>query len=243
MRDDDDRAVELGDERLEPREPGEVEVVRRLVEQQHVEAAEQDRRERGARGLAAGEPGELAVESRAESELREHSGRPRFEVAAPAGEERIERVVVCRGELRLGAEPRGEAVHPFRSRRHAGATREIREQRLAVERVALLRQVADGERRRVAPDGSAIRLVLAGEQPEQRRLPRAVRPDEPDPRVRRHDEVDAGENDVGSVRLRDAGRGESADRAHTHLLTRTCRSGLKATRAAGTRSWALVSPS
>ena len=60
-----------------------------------------------------------------------------------------------RGELRLVAEPRGEAVHPLRRRGDAGAAREIREQRLAVERVALLRQVADGERRRVAPDGSA----------------------------------------------------------------------------------------
>ena len=239
MRDDDDRAVELSDEGLEPREAGEVEVVRRLVEQQHVEAAEQDRRERGARRLAAGEAGEPAVEPDVEPELREHGGRARLQVAAAAGEECVERVVVVRGELRLGAEPRGEPVHPLGRGGDSGAPCEVCEQRLAVERVALLRQVADGERRRVAPDDSAVRLVLAGEQPEQRRLARAVRPDEPDPRMRRHDEVDAGEDDVGSVRLRDAGRGESADRAHTHLLTRTCRSCERRKR----EGWVLVSPS
>ena len=239
MRDDDDRAVELGDERLEPREPGEVEVVRRLVEQEDVEAAEQDRRERGTGRLAAGEPGEPAVERDVETELRKHGRRPRVEVAAAAREERVECVVVLRGELRLGAEPGGEAVHPLRCRGDAGAPREIREQRLAVERVSLLWQVADGERRRVAPDGSAVRLVLAGKQSQQRRLSRAVWPDEPDPRARRHDEVDAGEYDVSSVRLRDAGRGESADRAHTTPPDEN----RPLVRAAGTRSWALVSPS
>ena len=53
VRHDDDAAVELGEERLEQVETREVEVVRRLVEQEHVEAREQDRRERRARGLPA----------------------------------------------------------------------------------------------------------------------------------------------------------------------------------------------
>ena len=50
---DDDAAREFVEERLESFEPGEVEVVGRLVEQEHVEPAEQDRGERGACGLPA----------------------------------------------------------------------------------------------------------------------------------------------------------------------------------------------
>src|SRR5439155_354545 len=53
VRHDDDRSLICGQESLEHCEPGEVEVVRRLVEQQDVEAAEEDRRERGACGLSA----------------------------------------------------------------------------------------------------------------------------------------------------------------------------------------------
>jgi hypothetical protein len=53
---DDHRAAgAFGDEPLQPGETVEVEVVGRLVEQQHVEAGEQDRRQGGARGLAAGQ--------------------------------------------------------------------------------------------------------------------------------------------------------------------------------------------
>ena len=56
-------AREIGAEKaLEPVETGEVEVVRRLVEEEHVEAREQDRGEVGARGLAAGERVHVEVE-------------------------------------------------------------------------------------------------------------------------------------------------------------------------------------
>ena len=54
VRDDHDAAAHALDEALEPREPVEVEVVRRLVEAVDVMAREQERREPGARGLAAG---------------------------------------------------------------------------------------------------------------------------------------------------------------------------------------------
>jgi hypothetical protein len=77
-------------------------------------------------------------------------------------------------------------------------------------RLALLREVADRERRRRGADAPVVRLLEPGQQPQQRRLPGAVRADEPDPRARRHDEVDAGEDDFGSVRLRDSGRDERA---------------------------------
>ena len=119
------------EKRLEPREPGEVEVVRRLVEQEHVEAAEQDRGERGARRLAAGEPSERPVELRVEPELRQHLLRARLEVAAAAGEERVERLGVRVGLLGLVGEARGERVHRALGLGDAGAAREIRAERLA----------------------------------------------------------------------------------------------------------------
>ena len=53
VRDDDDRAGQTGHEALEPVEAGEVEVVGGLVEQEHVEAREQDGGERGPRRLTA----------------------------------------------------------------------------------------------------------------------------------------------------------------------------------------------
>ena len=85
-------------------------------------------------------------------------------------------------------------------------------QRLVRQGIPLLRQVTDGECRRVAPDGAAVGGFEAAEQAQQRRLARTVRPDETDPRTRRHDEVDVREDDLGSVRFRDAGGGEGAER-------------------------------
>ena len=53
VRDKDDRAREAGERAFEPLEPGEVEVVRRLVEQEHAERAAQELREPQACGLPA----------------------------------------------------------------------------------------------------------------------------------------------------------------------------------------------
>ena len=62
MAHDDHTAREVVDERLEPLEPGEVEVVGRLVEQEHVEAAEQDGRERRACRFTARQDARRRVE-------------------------------------------------------------------------------------------------------------------------------------------------------------------------------------
>ncbi len=224
MRDDHDRALEAGEERLETREPGEVEVVRRLVEQQHVVAAEQNRRERRPCSLAAREPVERSFELDAEAELGEHGRRARVEVGAATLEVRVERLRVRLSQVGLGREPCGEPVHQRRRSADARPPREIAVERLACQRITLLRQMPDREQRRVAPDRAGVRRVEAAEQPQQRRLAGAVRPDEPDARVRRHDEIDVREDDVCSVRLRDACGGEGAERTQrVNLLTRTSR--------------------
>ena len=101
---------------LEPFEAGDVEVVRRLVEQEEVGVAAEGAGERGARQLAAGEGGEWAVEvGRREPEV----ARDGVEALAPGIAARVlearlglgveakhGRIVVARGHLRL----RGGAV-------------------------------------------------------------------------------------------------------------------------------------
>src|SRR5262249_27583892 len=63
VRDEHHACGELVEKTLEPCEPVEVEIVRRLVEEKDVEPGEQDRGERGARRLAAGEGRHLATRS------------------------------------------------------------------------------------------------------------------------------------------------------------------------------------
>ena len=205
MRHDHDRAVIRHEERLEPCEAREVEIVRRLVEQKDVEPAEEDRGERSAGGLATGEHGERPVELGIEAKLGQHLLRARFEIAAATREEGVERLRVGMRLLGLVCEARGKRVHPPLGLGDAGTPREIRAQCLARERIALLRQVAHRTGR---PNRAAIGRVEPGEQPQERRLAGAVRPHEPDPRLRRHDEIDAVEDDLGAVTLRHAGRGK-----------------------------------
>ena len=98
MRHDDDRARGLVHELLQPVETGEVQVVGRLVEQQDVEAAEQDRRERGARRLPAREHRDLDVEPvGGQAEIGAHRADARVEVVAAEREELLERVGVGLG--------------------------------------------------------------------------------------------------------------------------------------------------
>src|SRR5207248_3883778 len=70
VRDDDEAAAQAGHEPLQQLEPGEVEVVRRLVEAEDLVAGEQERRETRAGRLAAGKRAERLVESAAEVDLR-----------------------------------------------------------------------------------------------------------------------------------------------------------------------------
>ena len=62
MRDEDDGCVERLELALEPLQAGDVEMVRRLVEQQQVGVAAERASERGARQLAARERSQRAVE-------------------------------------------------------------------------------------------------------------------------------------------------------------------------------------
>ena len=178
MGDDHGAAGAVGDEALEAVEPVEVEVVRRLVEQQHAEARQQDRGERGARGLAAGERGGLLREQRrVEAELAAHRLGARLEVGAAEPEPLLERVRVGRvGAVRALGHPGRGRLHARVGRGHAGAACEVGLERLAGRAVGLLRQVAGGpggERHR-----AAVGRVDAREDAQERRLAGAVGADD-----------------------------------------------------------------
>ena len=98
VRDDDQPAVAALEERLEQRQPVDVEVVGRLVEEQDVGLGEQDGSQAAPGQLAAGEGRGLAVEQRPRPD---RAGRPR----RPPG---------CRGRRRRG---RASAPAPRRTTR------------------------------------------------------------------------------------------------------------------------------
>ena len=212
MRDDEDGAAHASDEALEQGEPGEVEVVRRLVEQEDVEAREEDPRQRRSRGLAAGERLERLVERLGpEPHLREDGGGPRGEVVAAEGEEAVERLGRGRGELRLLLEAGRELVELRLGLGHAGALREVAAQRLTRRGLVLLREVADGERGRRAADAARVRLLEPGQDPEERRLADPVRADEADSAPRGERQRHAAQDELGPVVLGDLDGGERAD--------------------------------
>ena len=105
VRDEDHRRVEVGELLLEPLQGGDVEVVRRLVEEQQVGVAAERPRERGARQLAAGERPQRTVEVLVAEAEAAQDGRLVVAPAVAPG--------VLEPALRFG-------VAPQRRRRRAG---------------------------------------------------------------------------------------------------------------------------
>ena len=195
-------APQPGDEPLEPLQPVEVEVVGRLVEQEDVVAGEQQRRQPGPGGLAAGQRRHRRVERDAEPEVVRDGLGALVEVGAAEGEPALERggVGVVRARRARRPAPRrrrpsppGPAATPVRRARNAAHG-------LAGPPLGLLRQVPDGGVRRAdarpLPSSGA---VSPGEEAQQRRLAGAVRPDQPDDVAGGDDEVEPGEQGAGAV--------------------------------------------
>ena len=218
VRDDGERTREPVEEVLEPVEPIEVEVVRRLVEQEHVEAREQDRGQPGPRCLAARERRRLLLERDGEPELRAGGAGAGLEIGAAEREEALER-----SRVRIGAPVGGVPLDVRLRLRDASTTGEVREQRLARPAVVLLRQIADGERGGRPLDAALVRLVQPSEQPEQRRLARPVGADEPEPRARAERQIDVVENGAGAERADDALERDAQRSLQKDVGTRTWR--------------------
>ena len=187
-------------ELLEPLEPGEVQVVRRLVEQEHVEAGEQDRGERCASGLAARQGAHLAIRAAAQPDVVQHGGRAGVEVFPTEREEAVEGGGVRADELVLVGQPRREPVHLLLGAADSRAPREVVADRLAGPGLELLRQVPDG----AGTDHPAgVGRLQAGEHAQQRRLPDPVRADDADAVARGDDQRHVVEHLNGGIALRD----------------------------------------
>jgi hypothetical protein len=123
-------------------------------------------------------------------------------------------------QLGLRSEFCGEAVHLRCCRGDACSPGEVRTERLIGMCVRFLREVAHRQLGRCAPDRPRVGLLEPGQDPEQRRLPHAVRADEADAAAGRHDERDVAEDELRCVMLRDVGCGERAARALQEDLPR-----------------------
>jgi hypothetical protein len=122
VRHERERAGTLVQEPLQALEPVEVEIVRRLVEEQEVEAREEDRRERRSRGLAPGEGRRLLLERDRQPELGADRPRSRLQVAAAQREEAVERRGVRVALRRVGGEGRAELLELLLSPGRASAS-------------------------------------------------------------------------------------------------------------------------
>ena len=181
VRDEHDAAAQPADERLEPLEAGEVEVVGGLVEQHDVEAAQQQRREGGPGGLAAGQRGHQRVRRDVGPEVGEHRRDPLVEVGGAAGEPVVEGAGVLVVDARLPrAQLVGRPLHGGGGLRRAGTTGDVPGHGLAGHPLVLLRQPADERVARRGLHRAVQRRDVAGEQPQQRGLPGAVRPEHAD---------------------------------------------------------------
>ena len=112
------RTGDAVDEGLELVEPGEVEVVGGLVEQQHVVARQQDRGQRGPGRLPARQRGDMAWSRRGspatpapveEPDRGADLRGPHLDVVAPEGEEAVERIGVGIERIGVGGQRLGAA--------------------------------------------------------------------------------------------------------------------------------------
>jgi len=222
VRDHDERPGVGGQEFFEPRPGFEVEVVGGLVEEEEVGAPEEELRERGAHLPPARELAAVALHvGGPEAEPGEHPLRLGLGVvAAPVvpllahGHVALHDGRVLRALGREG----GELVLEARAARFQLVQLGEGGERVAAHREAaraedVLRQVADARAARER-DRAPVRLHLARDDAEKRRLAGAVRAGEPDPRAVGHAPGDVVEDDLAPVALGDAGDVEHASREH-----------------------------
>ena len=164
---------------LQPLEPVGVEVVRRLVEEEDVEARKQDGRKRGAAGSPPDRPA-TGRSSRAARPSSAQTARARASRSAAAErQEAVERFRVGVDGIRVLDQLACEPVELSLRLGDAGTACQVLDQRLLGEEVTLLREVADEQVAGCASDRASVRLLEPGEHPEQCRLADAVRPTRP----------------------------------------------------------------
>ena len=178
VRDDDQRAVVADEELAQPVDRVEVEVVRRLVEQQRRRMAEQRLRQQHAHLLAALQFGHLALVQRFGDveALQQHGGVALGRVAVFLADDALqfaEAHAVVVGQVGLAVEDLAlleRAPEPLVAHDHGIDHAE------RVERELVLPQHAELLR---PHDGALLRRQFAGQQLHERRFAGAVRPGQP----------------------------------------------------------------
>lgn len=200
MADDDRAGAQPCDESLQPFQAVQVEVVRRLVEQEDVVPGEQQRSETGAGRLASGEGGHRLVEPDGQTEGSGHFVGALVQVGAAEIEPAFERGGVR--VVRAGG-PVDEALGGFLHGALGGGDARTAGQEgpygLAVAPLRLLREMADGGGGRRQLQLAVLGGVEPGEEAQQRGFSGAVDSDETDHVPRRDDEIEAGEERAVTV--------------------------------------------
>ena len=193
MADQDEAAVPLLEEVAEPRDRRHVEVVGRLVEQQHVGALEQQAGEHAAHLPAAGELADVALLV-AGLEAEAGEDRERLVLAEEALEviDALVQIGDLAGELEQSssssARSRVAASSCGLGRRRAARSSSLAARHARQDHVDQRAPAGDRDVLRQPADPHAVRarhlavvdLLLAGDDLEQRRLARAVRADQAD---------------------------------------------------------------
>jgi hypothetical protein len=218
------RPLLAGQEPLQAGQAVEVEVVGRLVQQQHVEAGEQDGGQAGPDPLAARQPGQGDLEDvGVQADVGQDLRGAGVVVVAAEGEEAAQGVVVG---LQL-APARGVAdggqggLHGLLGHGQAGAPAQVGGGGLAREGVRLLGQVADVEAGRRPLDRAAGRGLQAGQAAQQGRLAGAVAAQHADAAGPVDDQVDAVEHDLSATDHGEVPGGEHPPAWHAGLRPRS----------------------
>ena len=198
--DHDDARGRVVDEAFQPFQAGKVQVVGGLVEQQHVEAAEEQRGQTDPGGLSSGQRRHHLIGVDVEAEVGCHLGDAHVEVSPAERQPAVERrAVVVSGVASAGSERFGGPVEPGLCGSDTGSAVQEGRHGFPGDPLGLLRQQADGGVRWLQLDGPRRGSIESSQDPQQRGLAGTVRPDEPDHRGRCHQHVDAGEEGSGPV--------------------------------------------
>ena len=167
----EDQSSRMGpEEALQSLEALEVEVVRRLVEQEHVVAREEDRRQCDTGRLPAGQAVASAIEVDAEAKVGAHGSRSCLEVGTPERQITLERLRVAL-LCDLATRERSCGVLELTLRAEgAGSTAQRRDDRLPRLDAPLLLEIADRQRLGSTTDDALVGQLRAGQEAEQRRL-------------------------------------------------------------------------
>ena len=168
MRDQDGAAAQALHEGLELGQPVEVQVVGGFVQEHDVEPAQQQGGERHAGRLAAGQASHSGVRPHIEAKVRQDGRDAVLQVGGAGGHPAVEgQGVGVVGARSAGAQRLRGGLHLQGRLRAAGAPGDVACDRFAGNAFVFLRQPADKGVGGGQAHGAFLRIVDAGQQPQQ----------------------------------------------------------------------------